>query len=414
MKKYISKSRLKGSVAAPASKSESIRAAIMAIHSEGEFSINNFSKCDDAEQALNVMEMLGYGIRRAGNRVKLSREHSVAKAFFLHASESALIARILSVIGSLFLDDYIVTGSKTLLSRNFSELAQLEKYGIAVLGDSYQLPLSFSGKLSANRFEIEASESSQLPTAIILAMPYLSGESSLRIMQAVSKPYIELTVEMLKSIGIEIEFNDNIVKTYGKQACRYADITVSGDWSSAAYLAAAGINVGGISITGLDMHSIQSDRSILEIDNIKSLFTNDGATLQISSGKANFDFDASDSPDLIPALAAIAVGSEGSSTIKGCRRLVNKESNRAELIVREFSKFGAEIRIDGDTMIISGSSRLKAATIDPAGDHRIAMAAAAIALAAECESVIINAECVSKSYPSFWSDLNSLGANIHE
>jgi 3-phosphoshikimate 1-carboxyvinyltransferase len=124
------------------------------------------------------------------------------------------------------------------------------------------------------------------------------------------------------------------------------------------------------------------------------------------------DIDAKDTPDLVPVYAALACYAEGRSTIFGASRLRLKESDRLQSLYLEFGRMGANIVVGADGLIVNGPCRLHAAEIDPHNDHRIAMACAVAALGAEGETVIHNAECVQKSYPSFFNDLKSLGVDL--
>ena len=120
-----------------------------------------------------------------------------------------------------------------------------------------------------------------------------------------------------------------------------------------------------------------------------------------------FTFDATNCPDLFPALAALAAAAEGESVIYGTHRLEHKESNRAEAIKQEYAKFGIEVRLEGDAMYIKGGE-IHSAECDSHHDHRIAMSAAVSALRSDGEILIHDAECVAKSYPDFFEVLESL------
>lgn len=120
-----------------------------------------------------------------------------------------------------------------------------------------------------------------------------------------------------------------------------------------------------------------------------------------------FEFDATQCPDLFPALAALAAAAEGESVIYGTHRLEHKESNRAEAIKQEYAKLGIEVRLEGDAMYIKGGE-IHSAECDSHHDHRIAMSVAVSALRSDGEILIHNAECVAKSYPDFFEVLESL------
>ena len=127
-----------------------------------------------------------------------------------------------------------------------------------------------------------------------------------------------------------------------------------------------------------------------------------------------FDFDATHCPDLFPPLVALAAHCNGVTRIEGVGRLIHKESNRAKVLQEEFYKLGISIRVEGGNLYVTGPSLMKTGEVDSHGDHRIAMAAATVAMIARTPVKISGAECISKSYPDFYRDLKSLGGRMDE
>ncbi|MEM2546741.1 MAG: 3-phosphoshikimate 1-carboxyvinyltransferase, partial [Candidatus Bathyarchaeia archaeon] len=190
---------------------------------------------------------------------------------------------------------------------------------------------------------------------------------------------------------------------------------VPGDFSSAAYLlAAAAITSSKITVKNLDYKSKQDDKAIVEV------LEQAGFKVRIKVESIEVEgvlskpitVDARDVPDLVPACTAIACYTNGVSKIYNAKRLRYKESDRLEAIYTELKKMGADIIMDENTLTIKGSRPMHGAIIDPHNDHRIAMACAAAALGAIGETKILNAECVGKSYPTFFRHLKLLGAKI--
>ncbi|MBS7621317.1 3-phosphoshikimate 1-carboxyvinyltransferase, partial [Candidatus Bathyarchaeota archaeon] len=169
-----------------------------------------------------------------------------------------------------------------------------------------------------------------------------------------------------------------------------------------------------IRVYNLDYTSKQGDKAILEILKQSGVDVHVGENFIEAQGAINnpIKIDASDIPDLVPACTAMACYATGMSEIRNARRLRYKESDRLTALCAEFRKMGANITVKGDSLTIRGSRRLRGTVIDSHNDHRIAMACAIAALGAEGNSVIMNAECVGKSYPKFFRDLSLLGANI--
>jgi 3-phosphoshikimate 1-carboxyvinyltransferase len=225
-------------------------------------------------------------------------------------------------------------------------------------------------------------------------------------------------MDVLNTFKLRVPQNYNYESFYfGKTSKPFdgqIEYKVEGDWSSAAFLLVAGAVAGEITVTGLDVFSSQADRAILQP------LMQSGAGLSIEEkqvtvrpGKLQaFHFNATDCPDLFPPLAALAAYCNGTSVIEGVHRLAFKESDRANALQLELGKRGVEILIQEDLMVIKGEGPVIGGIADSHGDHRIAMACGVLALKAQNEVMIENAEVIDKSYPAFFHDLSLLGASI--
>jgi len=193
---------------------------------------------------------------------------------------------------------------------------------------------------------------------------------------------------------------------------------VEGDWSGGAFLLVAAAIAGRAIILGLDPDSTQADKAILvalQRAGVSMFYDKKEISIQETdpSKLKGFEFDATDCPDLFPPLVALASVCHGPSFIKGASRLAHKESDRALTLQEEFGKIGVDILLHGDVMGIRGADFIKSATVHSRHDHRIAMAIAVAALRASGPVQIENADAVNKSYPSFFSDIEKLGASVH-
>jgi len=184
---------------------------------------------------------------------------------------------------------------------------------------------------------------------------------------------------------------------------------VEGDWSGASFLLVAGAITGSVTITGLNTASAQADRAILKVLELvgASIEKASDAICVARKDLRPFEFDATDCPDLFPPLVALASSCEGRSVIHGLERLTHKESDRACALVSEFSKLGIVVTTKANSMEVTGGN-IREAVVDAHNDHRIAMACAVAALRARGNSAINGEACVSKSYPDFFSDLETL------
>ncbi len=219
-----------------------------------------------------------------------------------------------------------------------------------------------------------------------------------------------MTLDSLQQFGIEIKHDHyRSFQIRGEQQPKARNYLIEGDWSSAAYWLVASALGLDISVSGLNTSSLQADRRILDVflDAGCNILRSDSLEIDGRQRKA-FEADLTHCPDLFPALAAFASLTPGKSVLKGTQRLLHKESNRAQAIYEEFSKLGCRISLQNDEMHIEGVSQITGSEVYSRGDHRIAMSLAVLALFSDETVTIKDAESVSKSYPSFWEDLERL------
>jgi 3-phosphoshikimate 1-carboxyvinyltransferase len=297
----------------------------------------------------------------------------------------------------------------------------LPQLGVTIKSTKGKLPLTIRGPLIPANIEIDGSISSQFLTGLLMAYSAAVAENvSIRVNDLRSRPYIDLTLSVMRSFGLPLPENRDYKEFYFSgsnepvMARKTVDYFVEADWSGAAFLLVAGAIAGPLQLRGLDPGSAQADKAILDgLLSANAVISMDAKGIKIRPGEMNgFDFNATDCPDLFPPLTALALYCKGETKIKGVHRLAYKESNRAEALKEEFEKMGAEINISGDHLIIKGKASLKEAELSSHHDHRIAMALAVAALGSDSPVTIHDAESVNKSYPDFFRDLKMLGAGI--
>jgi 3-phosphoshikimate 1-carboxyvinyltransferase len=272
-------------------------------------------------------------------------------------------------------------------------------------------PVIISESIKSGTVTINQPLSSQGISGLLMALPLLKGDSRLEIIQPVSLPYIQLTLKFLSLAGIEIQTDENFTffSIKGEQRINPLNVSIEGDWSSASTLITAAAIYGDIKIENLTIESFQPDKKIIDLLPLHS-----GNTFHIKSSNAlnGIEADITHCPDLFPALVLWASHSKSGCNITGIHRLEHKESNRLETFMKEFSKFGTEFNLEQDSLHINPGAIFNAAVIESHHDHRIAMAAALAVTGTQKKVIIQNAECVSKSYPSFWEDIKCLGAKV--
>jgi len=414
--KQITPGEVRGTITCPPSKSIMQRALAVAALAKGTSHIQNPSFCDDALAAIEACRSLGAKVDVKGEIVQV---HGIGgrplRGGTIDCNESGLCSRMFTPIASLSSSEFTITGKGSLLSRPM-EMSEgpLRALGVAVKSKNGFLPLTVKGPLLGGEVEVDGSMSSQSLTGLLLALPLCENDSVLRVRSLKSREYVSMTTDVASAFGVKISNKDFATfKISGGQNYQGAKFSVEGDWSGASALLVAGAIAGEVKITGLAKDSRQPDKIIVEA--LKAA----GAQVKVGQGYVEvknaplraFSFDATDCPDLFPALVALACFCSGGKTVlKGAERLRHKESDRAAALVQEFSKMGASIRVQGDVIEVSGSGSLLGGEADSHSDHRIAMACAVAGLGSE-KGVRINGEgCVSKSFPGFFGALDSLRA----
>ncbi len=410
IQKTIYPGKIKGTLFAPSSKSTMQRALVAALLSEGVSEIEFHSLCNDVLSVLAVIEDLGAEITRIDNKFIIKGGINPQK-LTINCGESGLCSRIFSSVAASTGQKISITGKGSLLKRNLTiPVEEFQALGIHIETTDGHLPLTVCGTLKGGIIEIDGSHTSQVLSGLLMALPLAAEDSEIHVKNLNSKPYIDLTIDMLSEFGIWVmNQNYEIFKITGNQKYRPAKYISEGDWSGAAFFLVAAALAGEVTIRNLSVFSKQADRAIIEAlkrAGAAVSISEDGIHVQKNQLKA-FAFDASNCPDLFPPLVALASGCEGITTLTGVDRLPLKESNRAKTLLSEFSKIGIKIQIEGNLMNIEGSSP-QSATVDSHNDHRIAMALAVAALGGQGAIKIENAQCVEKSYAEFWDDLGKL------
>jgi len=414
--------KLMGEIEAPASKSYTHRMLVAALLSNGMSRITKPLISEDTLATLHAIESLGAQVEKYHDvwRVK-GRFPLKTSERPIDCRESGATLRFMVPIAALAPGNTTFVMKPSLGRRPITPLLQsLGQLGVKTFYKADGAPTITvqGGGIRGGKATLHGDISSQFISGLLFACPLVEGDTEIHVIPPVeSKSYIEMTIEILSKHAIRVSRSEDFSYIYvpGKQAYKPFDHIVPGDFSSAAYiLAAAAITRSRVRIRNLDPTTMQGDKAILEILNQAGLkVTLSDGLVEVEGGISQaIEVDASNIPDLVPACAAIACYASGVSRIYNAKRLRYKESDRLTSLHMELKKMGADIVVEEDNLIIKGPCNMHGANIDPHNDHRIAMACAAAALGAKGETRIIDAECVRKSYPTFFRDLSLLGANI--
>ena len=411
MDKSVPRGKISGVATPPCSKSYAQRALAAALLAEGETVLRNLDFCDDTLSAISTIEALGAEVERLDERTVKVRGGLAPKSDTLQVGESGLATRMFTPIASLCNTPITVQGRGTLLYRPMNMMIEpLRKLGVDVRDGGGRLPIEVCGPMQGGEIEVDGSVSSQFLTGLLMALPLAGEDTTILVENAVSKPYLDMTIDMASKFGVNIQHNDyKEFYVEGGQHYEATDLSIEGDWSAAAMLLVAGAVAGEITLTNISLLSKQADVAICDaLVRAGALVTSEPDRITVSHRDlVAFEFDATQCPDLFPALAALAAAAEGESVIYGVHRLEHKESNRAETIASEYAKLGIEVELDGDVMRIRGGE-IHATEVESHHDHRIAMSLAVSALRSDGEMLIHGAECVAKSFPDFFETLESL------
>jgi len=406
--------KLKGPVTVPPSKSLAHRAIICASLADGRSVIKNIQYSDDIRATIQGMRSFGAVILEGEESLTVDGVRSgAAEGRTIDCNESGSTLRFLIPIATLFEGETHFTGQGKLGTRPLDTYqAIFEQQGLRYeSSNTGELDLTVEGSLQPGSYEVRGDVSSQFITGLLLTLPLLKAASEIRMTTPLeSEGYVDLTLSMLESFGIHIDFDKErqVFSIEGNQAYRPHDTTVEGDYSQAAFFLSARALGNSVRVEGLNERSLQGDRVIATIlEQLGDLKLNDVTTHRM--------IDGSQCPDIIPVVALVAALTDGKTEITNLERLRIKESDRLEATQKELAQLGADIEVDGDSLVISGVNSLKGnTTVWSHKDHRIAMMLAIASTVCEAPIVIKDTECVTKSYPDFWEVFNRLGGKSSE
>lgn len=394
---------ISGSIEGIASKSFAHRALICAALAKGESEIRINTTSADIEATVDCLKNLGAQIGINGNVYSVTPIGKPLKSAVINCNESGSTLRfLLPVICALGTETHIHASGR-LPERPLSPLKEELIRGGALISDNF--PLTVSGSISQKEFTLRGDVSSQFVTGLLIALSYLGGGRINLIPPVQSRPYIDITLQVLRTFGADINEENNTfyINPVPLTGCNF---TVEADWSNSAFPLCMGAEV-----TGLDPLSAQGDKEIITV--LKNMgaeiFENNGSFRADVSRLHGCMVDAGNIPDAVPVIAALAATAEGETVIYNGERLRIKESDRIMTTAAMLRSLGGDVTETADGLIIHGKNTLDGGETDSFNDHRIAMAAAVAACRCKGDVIIRNAEAVSKSYPGFFDDYNKLG-----
>ena len=413
MNKTILPGARTGEVHIPASKSQAHRMLLCAAMGENEVTLRCRGLSKDILATVACLKALGASVDAEGEVLHLRPVSAPPPGLcLLPCGESGSTLRfLLPLVGALGASAVFEREGR-LPERPIEPLRrELCRNGMDIRSDGARL--SCSGQLRPGAFSLPGNISSQYISALIMTLPLLEGESTLRIEGALeSAAYVAMTEEVLRLGGVRTEKTGYGYRIPGGQRCRFApELSVEGDYSNAAFFLCAGaLSERGIRVTGLDPQSRQGDRAIVPLlEEMGAQVASDGSSVTVKRAALHgITIDASPIPDLIPVLSVVAAAASGETRVIHAQRLRLKESDRLHSTTQMLRALGAEAEELPDGLVIRGGRTLAGGTVDACGDHRIAMSAAVAGGICRGAVTICGSECVQKSYPDFWTDFQQL------
>jgi 3-phosphoshikimate 1-carboxyvinyltransferase len=401
-----------GRIVAPASKSDAQRALAAASLARGRSVVSGCTPCADTDAARGAIVALGSRVEVDGDTVVVHGwDHEPQPC--VDCGESGLSLRMFTPIAALHSREITLDGRGTLRSRPIGMLEDaLRSCGASCRSEQGRLPLVVRGPLGGGSVTVDGSVTSQHITGLLFALPLVGEDSRLVVDHPTSRPYLSMTLRTLAAWGVAVDASPDlsVFSVPCGQHYRPTTYEVEGDWSGASCLLVAGAIAGRVAIGNLDNESPQADRAIVDaLRRAGARVQIDGRTVTVEHGALSaFECDAAEAPDLVPALVTLACYCEGTSRIAGIARLRHKESDRISALHQLFEGLGGRIATDGDAFIVTGGP-LRGGVARTHHDHRMAMAASVAALRSNAGVTLDDSACVSKSYPRFYEDLNTIG-----
>ena len=412
--------KIQGEVTLPGSKSISNRVLLLSALSVGTSRIENLLSSDDVDRMSDALSVLGFDLSREDDRCLINGSGGTipVKGADLFLGNAGTAMRPLCAALCLGEGVFTLSGVERMKQRPIGDLVDALRLIGAQIGymenEGYPPVKIEAAGLKGGEVSIRGNISSQFLTALLMAAPLAESETTITVEgELVSKPYIDITLDLMKQFGVEVD-NQNYERFVVPKVDAYSspgEVFVEGDASSASYfLSAAAIRGGTVKVTGVGTASVQGDVAHADVlAQMGAKVVKGGNWLEVSRGDElrGVDLDLSAMPDAAMTVAATALFAKGNTRIRNVGNWRVKETDRLSAMATELRKVGATVVEGVDFIEIKAPDRIKPATIDTYDDHRMAMAMSLAALG-EAEIVINDPGCVAKTFPDYFQVLESL------
>jgi 3-phosphoshikimate 1-carboxyvinyltransferase len=405
----------------PGSKSYTNRALIMAALAEGVSTLRGISDSNDSKVLIKLLQQLGI-------EIDLDKDTAIVKGCAgqfpefkgeLDVEDAGTVMRFLTALCCIIPGEITLRGSERMHQRPVKDLVEaLKRLGAKIeYLESFGLPplLIKGGKIAGGVIKVNGTVSSQFISALLMITPLLPLDTRMIIEgETVSAPYIDMTLSAMHQFGIKVDGGDGKFQIEGRQCYAEAEYKVEGDASSASYiLAIAAISKSAVIVNNVPGNSVQSDAHFADLlQQMGCIMSKKGSTTAVvGTGELNaITIDMQDMPDTAQTLAVVAAFAKGETIITGLSTLQLKESKRIDALQAELTKMGIKCEAGDDYIKIKGG-KPKGAFINTYDDHRMAMAFAVAGVRID-GMTIESPEVVKKSFPTFWTTLQTMGINL--
>ncbi len=419
MKCNIKKSKISGIINCPPNKSYTHRAVFLAALSDGKSIVRNILKSRDTIATINACKAFGIEIHEDDDILTIKNTiGSTLQGSVINAENSGTTIRISIAIAALSGGNTMLTGDESLKKRPMTPiLNSLETLGVSIESDNGHPPITIKGKIKGNEVNIDGDISSQFISALLIIGPRLENGLTININgNLVSKPYVDLTLAIMKAFGVEpiteIPYKKYITKP---EIYKSTTFTIPSDFSNLALLLAANVLLGDELEIKISLGELpQGDEAIIDIlEELGVTVTLQGDNITTKSPKTlgGGKFDLSNTPDLLPALAILCLKSSEPIEIFNVKHARYKETDRISVISRELRKIGIDVKENDDGMILTPTKNHTPTEFNSENDHRLFMAFS-IASMYIGDCTVTDPDSVEVSYPDFIKDMKNCGAQI--
>jgi 3-phosphoshikimate 1-carboxyvinyltransferase len=416
----IQKSKLNGKITCPSNKSYTHRAIFLAALSDGKSIVKKILHSNDTVATISACRGFGVEVEEVENNVTIKNKiGETVQSSIINAENSGTTIRIAIAIAALSGGNTTLTGDDSLKKRPMQPILDaLERMGVKTESNEGRPPIHINGKIQGKEISINGDISSQFISALLIIAPRLPDGLIINVEgKLVSKPYVDLTIAIMKKFGVDVKIEEEYKKyVVSHQIYKPTTFSIPSDFSNLALLLAANVLLG----DGLDIEISLGDMpqgdeaivDILEKLGVNVTLEDDIITTESPISLKGGKFDLSDTPDLLPAIAILALKSEKPIEMFNVKHARYKETDRIAIISRELKKIGLNVEEKDDGMILKKSSELIPAELNSENDHRLFMAFSIAGMfVGEC--TVSDPDAVKVSYPEFISDLVNVGAKIN-